>query len=147
MKARDLMTPRPSVVTRDHHVSDAARIMRDIGVGSVPVVSDTASMRLEGVVTDRDLAVRCIASRHFRDCPITDHMTKTPLDMVDPDADIEEVMELMERDQVRRVMVIEGDRLVGIIAQADLALKEGQVAPLRVEEVLERVSAPSFKLE
>jgi CBS domain-containing protein len=146
MRARDLMTPNPKVVTAEQRVSDAARIMRDENVGCVPVVEDLSSMRPAGVITDRDIAVRCVAESDFRDCPVTDHMTAGRLDRVTPDADAAEVMELMERDQLRRILVTEGDRLVGIIAQADLALKEGPEQPLMVEEVLERVSAPSEPL-
>ena len=146
MLARELMTRNPAVVTVKQRVSDAARIMRDLSVGCVPVVNDPSTMRLEGVITDRDITVRCTAERHLRDCPVIEHMSAGPLDTVDPDTDVSEVMELMERDQVRRVLVTEGGRLVGIIAQADLALKEGPLEPLKVEEVLERVSAPSMPL-
>jgi CBS domain-containing protein len=96
----------------------------------------------ETVLTDRDLVVRCLAERHFRDCPVADHMTMAHLDTVAPDAAVEEVMNLMERDQVRRILVTAQGRLVGIIAQADLALKEGPAEPLKVEEVLERTPPP-----
>jgi CBS domain-containing protein len=146
MLARDLMTRNPRVVTVDQRVNDAARIMRDQSVGCVPVVNDTSTMRLEGVITDRDITVRCTAERHLRDCPVVEHMTAGPLNTVTPHTDVTEVMEQMERDQVRRILVTEGDRLVGIIAQADLALKEGPVEPLKVEEVLERLSAPSVRV-
>jgi CBS domain-containing protein len=146
MKARDLMTKDPQVVTMHQRVSDAARIMRDQGVGCVPVVDDTVTMRVRGVITDRDIVVRCAAERHLDDCPVTRHMTTGSLDTVTPDADVREVMELMELDRVRRILVTQGERLVGIIAQADLALKEGPLEPLMVEQVLERVSAPSVPL-
>jgi len=146
MKARDLMTPDPAVVTLDQSLSDAALIMRDLDVGIVPVVDNPSSRNLRGVITDRDIAVRHVAERHLEDCPVSAHMTSGPLDTVSPEADASEVMELMMRDQVRRVLVTEGDRLVGVIAQADLALKEGEVEPIEVERVLERVSAPSVKL-
>lgn len=143
MKAQDLMTPNPRVVTPDEPITHAARIMRDLDVGCVPVVDDRARMHLVGVITDRDLVVRCLVERHFRDCPVADHMTMEHLDTVSPDATVEEVMNLMERDQVRRILVTDEGRLVGIIAQADLALKQGSLEPLKVEEVLERISAPS----
>ena len=146
MLARDLMTADPRVVTVDQQVSDAARVMRDEGVGCVPVVSDTSTMRLRGVITDRDIAVRCTAEGHVPHCRVSDHMTADHLDSVTPEADVAEVMNLMERDQVRRILVTDGDRLVGIIAQADLALKEGPLEPIKVEAVLERLSAPSVRL-
>lgn len=70
-------------------------------------------------------------------------MTLDHLTQVGPDADVLEVMRLMERDQVRRVLVVENGRLIGIIAPADLARKEGPREPLLVEELLERLSAPA----
>ena len=142
MKARDLMTPNPAVVTPDDPVSRAAEIMRDRDVGMVPVVDDLSGMRLRGVITDRDIAVRCLAARHPPGCPVGDHMTAAPLDTVSPAANVHEVMELMKEDRVRRVMVTEGERLVGVIAQADLARREGPVDPVAVEKVLERISEP-----
>jgi CBS domain-containing protein len=146
MQARDLMTPNPQVVTANEPISRAARIMRDQNVGCVPVVDDRSRMRLSGVITDRDIVVRCIAERHFQDCRVGDHMTTDSLDTVRPQADVLEVSRLMERDQVRRILVTEHGRLVGIIAQADLALKEGPLEPLVVEHMLERISAPSLRL-
>jgi CBS domain-containing protein len=140
------MTPNPQVTTPDEPVSHAARIMRDHNVGSVPVVDDRAHMHLAGIITDRDIVIRCVAERHSTDCRIGDHMTTDHLDTVTPETAATEVVRLMERDQVRRVLVTERGRLVGIIAQADLALKEGPLQPLVVEEVLERVSSPSVRL-
>ena len=146
MKARDLMTPDPAVATLDQSLSDAARIMRDQDIGMVPVVDNPSNRNLRGVITDRDIAIRHVAERHTEDCPITAHMTRDSLDTVSPEAEASEVMEVMKRGQVRRVLVTEGDRLVGVIAQADLALEEEGIRPAEVEEVVERVSAPSVKL-
>ena len=144
MKARELMTPDPRVLTGDTPVSDAARLMRDLNVGMIPVVDDLAHMHPRGVITDRDIVVRHVAERHAHDCRVDEHMSTGHLDTVAPDADVSELMALMEGQQVRRILVVEGGRLVGIVAQADLALKEGRIEPLRVEKVLERVSAPAM---
>jgi CBS domain-containing protein len=143
MKARDLMTTRPYVVTPDDPVSHAAVIMRDHDLGCVPVVDDAAGMRLRGVITDRDIAVRCVAHEHTPHARVKDFMTLPPLDTVSTWTDVREVMEIMKEDRVRRVLVTDGDRLVGMIAQADLARREGPVAPLEVEKVLERISEPN----
>lgn len=143
MKAREIMTRDPQVVTADDPVSRAAEIMRDIDVGIVPVVDDRSSMRLRGVITDRDIAVRHVAERHQQDCRVGDHMTGGRLDTVDPDADAHEVTERMRRDQVRRIPVVEGDRLVGIIAQADVAVGLGPREPQEVEQTLEQISKPA----
>jgi CBS domain-containing protein len=146
MKAQDLMTPFPHVVTGNESVSTVARLMRDLNVGIIPVVDDPAHMHLRGVVTDRDLTIRCMAERHDARCPVEQHMTMGRLDTVEPDDDVRRVADLMERDQVRRIFVTDRGRLVGVISQADLAMREGPVEPLLVEEVLERVSAPSVSM-
>ena len=144
MKARDIMTPDPRAVTPHDTVAHAAEIMRDLDVGIVPVVDDLSTMRLEGVLTDRDIAVRCVAKGHGGPCRVSDHMTADHLDVVRADAEVDEVIARMETDQVRRIPVVaDGSRLVGIIAQADLAVKLGPKDPTLVEEVVERISAPT----
>lgn len=143
MKAKDLMTSNPEVVTPEDTVTRAAQMMRDTNVGIIPVVGDRKNMRLEGLITDRDIAMRHVAEGHQGECMVRDHMTKDRLDTVHPDADAHEVTNLMKRDQVRRVPVVEdGQRLVGIIAQADVAVKEGPEEPEDVEETLEKISEP-----
>ena len=143
MKARDIMTSGPLVVTKADLLWRAAEIMRDLDVGIIPVIDDPRSMRLLGVITDRDIAVRCVAKKHGTSCTVGDHMTSGHLDTVHPDDDLDTVIALMERDQVRRIPVVaEDNRLLGVIAQADLATKVGRKEPLKVEEVLERVSVP-----
>lgn len=142
MRARNLMTGNPVVVTGEESIGRAAQLMRDRNVGILPVVDDRAHMHLRGVVTDRDIVVRCAAERHPGDCRVEDHMTAEHLVTVRSDADVSAVMNAMEREQVRRVLVTEDGRLVGVVSQADLLLKTGPLAPLRVEEVLERISAP-----
>ena len=143
MKARDIMTPNPAVVTPDMPIARAAEIMRDLDVGIVPVVDDVSRMHLEGVITDRDIAVRCVAQKHDAKCRVSDHMTAHAIDTVGPDASVADVIAKMEQDRVRRIPVVdETKRVVGIIAQADLAVKLGPREPLEVEHMLERVSEP-----
>lgn len=143
MKARDLMTSDPFTVTPDEPISRAAEIMHDLDVGFVPVVDGTSARHLLGVITDRDITVRCVAKKHGVSCAVRDHMTSEHLDTVRPDDDASTVISLMQRDQVRRIPVVSDDNhLEGIIAQADLAAKLGPREPLQVEGVLERVSRP-----
>jgi CBS domain-containing protein len=146
MKARDLMTPYPAVVTFCDPLSRAAEIMRDCDVGMVPVVDDPLAMHLRGVITDRDIAVRCVAPRHGGRCTVGAHLTGAPLATVEPDADVQEVMERMKEYQVHRVLVTQDGRLMGVIAVADLARMEGPLDPLQVESVLEYLSAPGRQL-
>lgn len=143
MNARDLMTTNPSVVTPNDPIARAAEIMHDLDVGLVPVVDSLSSKHLLGVITDRDITVRCVAKKHGSGCSVKDHMTKEHLDTVRAEDDASKVISLMEREQVRRIPVVSDDnRLEGIIAQADLATKLGPQEPLKVEEVLARVSVP-----
>ena len=123
MRARDIMTPNPLVVTPSDPVSHAAAIMRDAEIGIVPVVDDREHRHLVGVITDRDIAVRCVASQHIPACDVSLHMSGDHLCTVGPDDD-----------------VAEDNRLIGMISQADLATKLGPAQPLEVEKMLESVS-------
>jgi CBS domain-containing protein len=146
MKARDLMTANPAVVTPEQPVSHAAEIMRDHNVGVVPVVENRSSMRLQGLITDRDIAVRHVAEGHQRDCTVREHMTNAPLDTVEPDADVTKALEQMKRDQFRRIPVADREgRLLGIIAQADVALETGRDRPETVAEVVRKISEPASR--
>jgi CBS domain-containing protein len=141
MRARDIMTPNPLVVTPGDPVSRAAEIMRDAEVGIVPVVDDREHRHLIGVITDRDIAVRCVASQHVPACDVSLHMSGEHLCTVGPDADVSSVLASMTHDRVRRIPVVaEDNRLIGMISQADLATKVGPEQPLEVEKVLESVS-------
>jgi CBS domain-containing protein len=140
MKARDIMTSNLECVTREDSLTRAAQLMRDSDIGALPVVEDTTSMRLLGVITDRDIAVRHVAGDNSDDCVVGDHMTSGRIFTVSPDDDVDTVMRTMKSEQVRRVPVCEGDRLVGIIAQADIATED--IDDARTGEVVERISEP-----
>jgi CBS domain-containing protein len=93
-------------------------------LGCVAIVSDIVSMRLVGLITDRDISVRCTARRHESGCEVRAHMTPVPLHTVDPDADCSEIMAKMEAAAVRRIPVVDREgRLLGIVSEADLVTK------------------------
>jgi CBS domain-containing protein len=143
MRARDIMTTNLRVVMPDEPVTAAAAIMADYNVGLVPVVRDFEEMRLEGVITDRDIAVRHVAPRHGEGCVVRDHMTNDHLDVVRASDHVHDVIGRMRHDQLRRVLVIDAERrLVGIIAQADIARRVGPIEPVLVEQLLEEISEP-----
>ena len=142
-KARDIMTANPQYVTSEDSVTRAAEIMRDSDVGVVPVVDDQSSMRLAGLVTDRDIAVRVVAEgRNSGDIRAREVMS-SGIATVGPDDDVSRVMDLMKREQVRRIPVCEGDRLVGIIAQADVATDIG--SDRKTGDLVEKISEPDRK--
>jgi CBS domain-containing protein len=139
MKARDIMTANPRCVTTQDSITRAAEIMRDTDVGIVPVVEDSSTMRLAGVVTDRDIAIRIVAEGRDHNVNVREVMS-SGLATVRPDDDLERVTELMKSEQVRRIPVVEGDRLIGIIAQADVA-REGR--DRKTGDVVEHISEPT----
>lgn len=144
MKAREIMTPNPEVVTPDDPITRAAEIMRDRDVGIVPVVDDRTGMRLQGVITDRDIAVRHVARNCPSTCTVGDHMTTDKIDAVSPEAELDEIIDVMERDQIRRVPVLDEEyRLLGIVAQADIATRGA--SEKEVGELVERISEPEGK--
>lgn len=138
MVAADIMTLNPYVVTPEDPVALAAELMRDRDVGFVPVVMDRRSRRLTGVITDRDLAVRHVAEGHAPECRVAEHMSVEGLVTVRPDVTVARIATLMERAQVRRVVVTRGGIVLGVIALADLATRSGR--PPRVGQVVAKIS-------
>lgn len=143
MKARELMTQDPQCVTERDTVRRAAELMRELNVGLIPVVDDADSLRLRGVITDRDIAMRHVAAGHEGgDCRVGDEMTRDDLLTCSPEDDDGTVMSRMREGQVRRIPVVEDERLVGIIAQADLAIQTPSSEAEEVERTLEKISEP-----
>jgi len=117
---RDLMTSDPIVLDADATVAEAARCMRDRDVGDVLVRKDG---KLCGIVTDRDLVVRCLAAPDAdpREHPLAE-LCSGPLLTLPPDADVEQAMQLMQEHAVRRIPIVDEDRPVGIVSLGDLAI-------------------------
>jgi len=116
------MTPNPSSIEATQTVADAARLMRDEDVGMTPVVDGG---RLVGSLTDRDIAIRVVAEGRDPQSTSVQEIASTGLVTLDPEQDLDEAIRLMSEHQVRRLPVVEDDgRLVGVVAQADIA-REG----------------------
>ena len=144
MKARDLMTPDPTTCKPADDLRSVLRIMKSEDCGIVPIAEGNGGGRVVGVVTDRDAALYLGANdSRPSEVRISDVMTKS-LVSVEPDADIKEVSREMQEAQVRRVLVIEGGRLLGVIATADLARASAHSGRDQmgeeVEKVMEKVS-------
>lgn len=143
MKARDLMTENPECVTEGDTVEHAAQLMRQLNVGMIPVVDDPTSRRLRGVITDRDIATRHVAEGHDNgQCRVSDEMSSGELYTVTPDDEDSTIMARMKEGQVRRIPVVDNDRIVGIVAQADLAVDLPNSEAVEVERTIERISEP-----
>ena len=141
MKVQDVMTRDPSCVTPDSPARDAARIMKEEDVGIVPVVDDQSSRKLVGVVTDRDLAIRIVAAERDGTTRVREVMSEARLATCSPDEDIDEAMDTMAAEQVRRIPIVdERGSLVGIVSQADVVLKTRDDS--KAERTVEQISEP-----
>ena len=137
MKVSDLMTREPAACRPGDPCAQAAMRMREEDCGAIPVVE---SGRLVGIVTDRDIAIRCVAAgRDPKATPISDVMSADPI-TVTPDATAEEASRIMAERQVSRLPVVDDGRLVGIVVTAQLARREsaGQVG-----ETIKEISEPA----
>jgi CBS domain-containing protein len=145
MKAQEIMTSDPACCLPDDAVQQAASLMAECDCGVIPVVENKQSMRLVGVVTDRDLAVRGLAKGKGPDAKVRDLMTSNP-SCCRPNDNVKDVERLMSEQQVRRVPVVDGAGCcLGVIAQADLARaaeQKGGVSDREVARVVERISEP-----
>ena len=117
--ARDIMTPNPTCVRSSDTVLDAARRMAHEDVGALPICGE--DNRLKGMLTDRDIVVKVLAEGKD---PRAMHISEVPhgnIVSVKADDDVDRVLQTMKQHKIRRVPVIEGHDLVGIVAQADVA--------------------------
>lgn len=139
MKAQELMTKNPETCEASDTLRDAIEIMRDEDCGLVPITEGNGEGRVIGVVTDRDAALYLgEEDRKPSDIRVGDVM-KSEIVSCEPDADISEITRMMERAQVRRILVCENERLLGVISTADVARASGRNEAGRV---LEGVSQP-----
>jgi CBS domain-containing protein len=131
------MTRDPRSVEPGAVVADVAQLMRTEDVGSVPVVQNG---HLVGMVTDRDIAVRVVAEgKDVRATTVGEIGSQKPV-TVAPEQELDDALSLMAQHQLRRIPVVDGDRLVGIVAQADIAR---EVDERQTGEVVQQVSTPA----
>jgi CBS domain-containing protein len=144
LRAADVMTDDPETVTADAPLMEAARKMRELDVGIIPVVEGEGSRRLRGVITDRDIAVRAVAEGKDANTTTVGDVMSTGVQTCNKNDSLSDVMQVMEREQVRRVPVTDREgRLVGIIAQADVAMDvDSPRGRKRVARTLESISEP-----
>lgn len=137
MDVRSVMTENPATCQQDTPVREIARLMREHDCGLIPVVEKSG--KPIGAVTDRDIALRIVAEgREPAQCTAQDCMT-TPVTTIGQQSSLGDVANLMEEEQIRRVLIVDNDgRLAGIVAQADVALtgRDRKTAEL-VKEVSE----------
>ena len=137
MKLREIMTPSPTTASPTDTLSHVAELMREEDVGAIPILEQD---RPVGVITDRDISIHAVAAGiDPTQALVSDHMS-TDLVTGRPDMSDREALELMGREQIRRLLIVDDGRLVGIVAMADFALDSNREED--VEEALEEISQP-----
>ena len=132
---QEFMTSNPSAIDAGGSIASAAKIMRDENVGLVPIVDGE---RVVGTVTDRDIAIRVVAEGKDPQSGKVEEIASTELVTVKPQEDLDEALRLMASHQVRRLPVVDEDgRLVGVVAQADVAREAGDS---QTGEMVEQIS-------
>ena len=117
--ARDIMTGHAQCASTRDTLVDAARKMRDLGVGSLPICGEDD--RLAGMITDRDIVVRCIAQGGDPNRTTVGALAEGKPVTIGADDGLEELVRTMAQHEVKRLPVIDGHRLVGVVSEADLA--------------------------
>jgi len=141
-KCSDVMTQDPVCCLPTDTVSKAAQLMKDEDVGSIPVVEDEETMKLIGIVTDRDLALQVVApERDASSTQVEDVMTYEVITCRASD-DVQKAVDAMAQHQLRRMPVIDSDhRIVGIISQADVATRVEKSE--EIAEMVKEISQPT----
>jgi CBS domain-containing protein len=139
MKARDLMTPDPTTCRPSDDLRAVLEVMRKEDCGIVPITEGNGEHRVVGVVTDRDIAL-ALGERDEKPSAVraSEAMT-TDIVSCEPDADVREISRKMQEAQVRRILIADGGRLLGVVSTADLARASTQSGSDRVGEEVEKV--------
>ena len=133
--ARELMSEGADCVRSSDTLTTAAQRMRELGVGSMPICGEED--RLAGIITDRDIVVHCVADGGDPSSTEVDKLAEGKPVTIGADDDVEEALRTMIEYDVRRLPVIDGHRLVGMLSQADIARR----MPQRAGELLAELSA------
>ena len=142
MKIREIMTTDVTTAELNSTLEEIATIMRHEDLGAVPILDDG---ELAGIVTDRDIVVRCVAEgRDPGECSAEDVLTEG-LVTVSPDDDVDDAAAIMSRNQVRRLPVLQDGKLVGVVSLGDIAVKQSndEVSGDALEEISEGVKSSS----
>jgi CBS domain-containing protein len=118
MKVRDAMAKTVSSARKSDKVIDVAKKMKQEDAGFIPVLENGGT--LIGVITDRDIVIRCIAEGHDPRSETAEHLMSRQVTIISPDDDIEQAAKMMEREEIRRLPVAENGRLVGVLSHGNL---------------------------
>jgi len=139
---RDIMTTGVKTIAGTANLQELAKLMSDHDIGAVPVVEVAGNGKVIGIVTDRDIVIRAVAQGKVPAEVEVSHVMSSRIFTVREDDDLDKVFALMSEKQVRRVPVVDAeDRIVGIIAQADVATESDESK--KVANVIESISEPA----
>ncbi|WP_314505007.1 CBS domain-containing protein [uncultured Microbacterium sp.] len=133
--AREIMSTDPRCIGENDTLADAARLMVELDVGALPICGEDD--RLKGMLTDRDIVVKCVARGGDPASTTAGSLAEGKPVTIGADDDVRDALTTMEQYQVRRLPVIDGHDLVGIISQADIALS---LSPTETGETVEAIS-------
>jgi CBS domain-containing protein len=141
MEVSEIMSTDLGVCRMDETIRVAAQRMEECDCGAIPVVENDESLRLMGLITDRDIAIRAVAKGLDVNTTRVSECMSTDITWVHPESQLQEVERIMENLQVRRVPVVDENRcLCGMVSVADVALSR---SPQQAGEVVQEVSRPS----
>ena len=133
MNVRDAMARIVHRAKKDDKVGDVANTMKQEDIGFMPVVDGEM---LIGVITDRDIVISCIAEGHDPRGETAEHLMSREITVISPDDDLEEAGRMMEREEIRRLPVVENGRLVGVLSHGHLVqATKNQIAERATEGV------------
>jgi CBS domain-containing protein len=140
MKIKDIMSTEVASLNSDDSIEKAAQLMKEHDTGSLPVCNQN---QVIGIVTDRDITIRCIAGGHdSKQQKVKDIMTLNPF-VGSPSMDVHDVAKIMSEKQIRRIPVVEQNNLVGVVALADISLEPALQD--NAEQALKNISRPNTK--
>lgn len=117
MQLKDIMTKEVITITEDETIANAARRMQEADVGCLVVTGASVT----GIITDRDLAIKCVGEGHNpTECQVSQYMSR-PVTTAEPGMDILDAAHLMTEKQVKRLPVVDGDQLIGLVSFSDIA--------------------------
>lgn len=138
MKVREIMTEDPACATTTTSLQDTAKMMLEFDCGSIPVVENNDNKKVIGTITDRDITIRTVAAGKNPLQMTAGEVMTTQVVTITPDTSVEECRKKMENNQIRRIVVVDDNNsVVGMVAQADVAIHSSDEA---TGDVVEEIS-------
>lgn len=144
MQVKEIMRKDPQCCTPETTLVEVAKMMKECDCGAIPVVKDSRTKKPVGIITDRDIAIRAVAENKIPSKTMVGDCMTGPTVTISPDASLEECARVMEENQLRRLLVVDGSgQCRGIVVQAQIA----KSAPKEIAgELLKEISEPSSEL-